>query len=156
LEAMLLAEPDPTFDISSNNNIARMRQKVEAGSRVHEESMLFECVGDQRSCIMGSDCESISVLGELRNQGLYDGENFVLREYLKNSDLERYKTTGSFPATQGPCLMCIRAEIAKALFHVRALERAFCPDTLLQDICNVVNVSTEYCLRDCIMSKPNR
>ena len=80
----------------------------------------------------------------------------ILREYLKNSDLERYKTTGSFPATQGPCLMCIRAEIAKALFHVRALERAFCPDTLLQDICNVVNVSTEYCLRDCIMSKPNR
>ena len=77
---------------------------------------------------------------------------FILREFLLPSEQKEYETTGKYRPEKRLCLMCKRAEIARAYINTRANGMGMRDDSILQDYRNLVDVEGEYNLKDCILS----
>ena len=77
---------------------------------------------------------------------------FTLREFLLPSEDEEAKRTGQWPKERRLCILCKRAEIARAFINIRADGMGVKDNVILQDYRNLVNIPGEYCLEDCILS----
>jgi len=123
------------------------RKETEVVSRAYEEKFLREAINNERVCALGDDCEGYKIMPSSAAQ-----EGFALREFLHPSQMEAYEKTGSWPKEPCLCLMCKRAEIAKAFYNIKADGMCVKSDVTLQDYRNIVGVKGEYRLTDCILS----
>ena len=132
------------FDIHQMNDKERLRANVELVTRRHETEFR-EPVGSQRQCLMDNECEGLKIKNA-------KDRAFILREFLKPSELKEYENTGRYPSERRLCLMCKRMELARAHTNIRADAMGVRDDTILSDWRNLVDVEGEYCLKDCIVS----
>lgn len=133
------------FDIHQMNDKERLRANVELVTRRHETEFLCEPVGSQRQCLMDNECEGLKIKNA-------KDRAFIMREFLKPSELKEYENTGRYPSERRLCLMCKRMELARAHTNIRADAMGVRDDTILSDWRNLVDVEGEYCLKDCIVS----
>ena len=147
VRALLQQKPADTLSPEDIKHQETVRASIQVVTRAYEEQYLRESVGKERPCIMGDQCQGLQLPHVTENA-------FVLREFLLPTEEEEYKRTGKLPQEGRLCLMCKRAEIARAFINVRADGMGVKSDVVLQDYRNVVGVEGEYCLEDCILSSP--
>ena len=66
----------------------------------------------------------------------------VLREFLLPSEEEEAKRTRQWPKEGRLCILCKRAEIARAFINIRADGMGVKNNMILQDYRNIVNITT--------------
>ena len=147
VRALLQQKPSETLSPEDIKHQDKVRASIQVVTRAYEEQYLREPVGKERPCIMGEQCQGLQLPHVTENA-------FILREFLLPMEEEEYKRTGKLPPEGRLCLMCKRAEIARAFINVRADGMGVKSDVVLQDYRNVVGVEGEYCLEDCILSSP--
>ena len=142
---MVQQHPQDTLSPEDTRHKETARANIEVVTREYEEKALREPVGDERECIMGENCQGMQ-LPHVKDQ------KFVLREFLLPSEEEEAKRTGQWPKEGRLCILCKRAEIARAFINIRADGMGVKNNMILQDFRNIVNIAGEYCLEDCILS----
>jgi len=145
VRALIQRPKIPHFDIHQMNDKERLRANVETVTRSYENQFLCEPVGSQRPCLMDNECEGLQITNA-------KDRAFILREFLKPSELKVYENTGKYPSERRLCLMCKRSELARAHTCIRADGMGVRDDTILSDYRNLVDVEGEYCLKNCIVS----
>jgi len=149
VRATLLVDPKPIHDIQRQNNRDRPRPNVEGVSRKEEEEALIEpdIEKGERPCLRGQDCE-----------GKYIACNqpFICKEFFLKSERERIEQTGQKPAERKLCLMCTRADIARAHFNIIADGKGMRQDNVLSNYFNYVDVEGEYRAENCIRDEPGK
>jgi len=128
-------------DVRHRNTV---RVNIPPVPRKYEEEYLREPLRNERSCVMGDQCQGLK-LAHIENP-------FILREFLLPSEEEEYKRSGKLPSETRLCLMCKRSQIARAFFNIRADGMGVKENVILQDYRNLVGQPGEYCMDDCIVS----
>lgn len=147
VKGLLLAAPKDSMAPSGMENKEQSRRNTEVVERAYEESFLREPINNERACALAGVCEGYKIIdGNMSNKG------FVLREFLLPSQMQEYEASGSWPRERSLCLMCKRAEIAKAYYNIKADGMCVKSDITLQDYQNLVGIKGEYRLQDCILS----
>lgn len=144
---LLLRAPLDTLSTTSVRQRG-LRSVVEVVHRKYEDEYLREPIAPERACVNGAACQGMHVCAA-------ENARFVLREFMLPSQDRQYRETGLFPEEVGLCLMCRRAEIARALINIKADGMGVKEDYVIQDFRNIVGVEGEYDLDDCIMSSSN-
>ena len=147
VKELLLAAPKDSMAPNEMENKEQRRRKTEVVERQYEETFLREPINNERGCALGDDCEGFKVIdSNMANAG------FVLREFLLPSQMQVFKSSGTWPTEPSLCLMCKRAEIAKAYYNIKADGMCVKSDVTLQDYQNLVGIKGEYRIQDCILS----
>jgi hypothetical protein len=142
---MVQQHPQDTLSPEDTRHKETARANIEVITREFEEKALREAVGDERECIMAENCQGMQ-LPHVKDQ------KFILREFLLPSEEEEAKRTRVWPKEGRLCILCKRAEIARAFINIRADGMGVKNNMILQDYRNIVNIPGEYCLEDCILS----
>jgi hypothetical protein len=142
---MVQQHPQDTLSPEDTRHKETARANIEVITREFEEKALREAVGDERECIMAENCQGMQ-LPHVKDQ------KFILREFLLPSEEEEAKRTRQWPKEGRLCILCKRAEIARAFINIRADGMGVKNNMILQDYRNIVNIPGEYCLEDCILS----
>ena len=145
IRMMVQQHPQDTLSPEDTRHKETARANIEVITREFEEKALREPVGDERPCIMGENCQGMQ-LPHVQDQ------KFILREFLLPSEEEEAKRTRQWPKEGRLCILCKRAEIARAFINIRADGMGVKNNMILQDYRNIVNIAGEYCLEDCILS----
>ena len=145
IRALLQMAPQDTLSPEDTRHKETARSTIEVVTREYEQRYLREPVNDERACIMGENCQGMQ-LHHVKDQ------KFVLREFLLPSEEENAKRTRQWPKEGRLCILCKRAEIARAFINIRADGMGVKHNMILQDYRNLVNVPGEYRLEDCILS----
>ena len=145
IRALIQQAPQDTLSPEDTRHKETARSTIEVVTREYEQRYLREPVGEERPCIMGDMCQGMQ-LPHVKDQ------KFVLREFLLPSEEEQSKRTRQWPKEGRLCLLCKRAEIARAFINIRADGMGVKNHMILQDYRNLVNVPGEYRLEDCILS----
>ena len=145
IRALLQQPPQDTLSPEDTRHKEQARSSIEVVTRAYEEKFLREPIEDERSCVMNENCQG--------NQLPHITDNkFTLREFLLPSEDEEAKRTGQWPKERRLCILCKRAEIARAFINIRADGMGVKDNVILQDYRNLVNIAGEYSLEDCILS----
>tara|TARA_A100001015_G_C15030712_1_gene733069 strand:- start:1163 stop:2077 length:915 start_codon:yes stop_codon:yes gene_type:complete len=145
IRALLQQPPQDTLSPEDTRHKEQARSSIEVVTRAYEEKFLREPIGEERACVMNENCQG--------NQLPHITDNkFTLREFLLPSEDEEAKRTGQWPKERRLCILCKRAEIARAFINIRADGMGVKDNVILQDYRNLVNIPGEYCLEDCILS----
>lgn len=145
IRAILQLAPQDTLSPEDTRHKETARSTIEVVTRKYEQRYLREPINDERPCIMCDKCQGMQ-LPHINNQ------KFVLREFLLPSEEEQSKRTKQWPKEGRLCILCKRAEIARAFINIRADGMGVKNNMILQDYRNLVNVPGEYRLEDCILS----
>lgn len=145
IRALLQVAPQDTLSPEDTRHKETARSTIEVVTRDYEQRYLREPVGNERQCIMGELCQGMQ-LPHVKDQ------KFILREFLLPSEEEQSKRTRQWPKEGRLCILCKRAEIARAFINIRADGMGVKNNMILQDYRNLVNVPGEYRLEDCILS----
>jgi hypothetical protein len=145
IRALLQQPPQDTLSPEDTRHKEQARSSIEVVTRAYEEKFLREPIEDERACVMNENCQG--------NKLPHINDNkFTLREFLLPSEDEEAKRTGQWPKERRLCILCKRAEIARAFINIRADGMGVKDNVILQDYRNLVNIPGEYCLEDCILS----
>ena len=145
IRAILQLAPQDTLSPEDTRHKETARSTIEVVTREYEQRYLREPINDERPCIMCEKCQGMQ-LPHIKNQ------KFVLREFLLPSEEEQSKRTRQWPKEGRLCILCKRAEIARAFINIRADGMGVKNNMILQDYRNLVNIPCEYRLEDCILS----
>jgi hypothetical protein len=145
IRSMVQQAPQDTLSPEDTRHKETARATIEVVTREYEEKNLREPVGDERACIMAENCQGMQLPHVKDNK-------FVLKEFLVPTELEEAKRTRQWPKEGRLCLLCKRAEIARAFINIRADGMGVKNNMILQDYRNIVNIPGEYRLEDCILS----
>jgi len=145
IRSMVQQSPQDTLSPEDTRHKETARATIEVVTREYEERYMREINGDERQCIMGCNCQGMQ-LPHVTNQ------KFILREFLLPSEEEEAKRTRQWPKEARLCILCKRAEIARAFINIRADGMGVRNNMILQDYRNMVNIPGEYRLEDCILS----
>ncbi len=145
IRSMVQQAPQDTLSPEDTRHKETARATIEVVTREYEERYMREVNGDERQCIMGANCQGMQ-LPHVTNQ------KFILREFLLPSEEEEAKRTRQWPKESRLCILCKRAEIARAFINIRADGMGVRNNMILQDYRNLVNIPGEYRLDDCILS----
>lgn len=145
IRALIQLAPQDTLSPEDTRHKETARSTIEIVTRDYEQGYLREPVQDERPCIMGENCQGMQ-LPHIKDQ------KFILREFLLPSEEEEWKRTRQWPKEGRLCILCKRAEIARAFINIRADGMGVKNNMILQDYRNLVNVPGEYRLKDCILS----
>tara|TARA_E500000331_G_scaffold280358_1_gene273585 strand:- start:86 stop:1021 length:936 start_codon:yes stop_codon:yes gene_type:complete len=145
IRSMVQQAPQDTLSPEDTRHKETARAKIEVVTREYEEKNLREPVGDERPCIMAENCQGMQ-LPHVKEQ------KFVLKEFLLPTENEEAKRTRTWPKEGRLCILCKRAEIARAFINIRADGMGVKQNMILQDYRNIVNIPGEYRLDDCILS----
>ena len=148
IRSLLQTAPQDTLSPEDTRHKEQARSSIEVVTRSYEEKYLREPIGNERSCVMNENCQGMMLNHITDNK-------FILREFLLPSEEEEAKRTGQWPKERRLCILCKRAEIARAFINIRADGMGVKENIILQDYRNLVNISGEYMLEDCILSSPN-
>ena len=130
VRAALLRDPEIIHDINRSNDRERERSNVEGVSRHYEETFLIEpnVKKGERHCVRGDQCECLQI--PCNNP-------FIGKEFFLPSELERVKATGEIPSIRNRCLLCTRADIARALLNIRSDGKGMKRDNVLSNYFNL-------------------
>ena len=145
IRGMVQIAPQDTLSPEDTRHKETARAKIEVVTREYEEKFLREPVGDERPCIMQENCQGMQ-LSQCKDN------RFVLREFLLPTEDEEAKRTCTWPKEGRLCILCKRAEIARAYINIRADGMGVKNNMILQDYRNITGVPGEYILDDCILS----
>jgi hypothetical protein len=145
IRALIQIAPQDTLSPENTRHKETARSTIEIVTREYEKRYLREPVGDERPCILAENCQGMQ-LPHIQEQ------KFSLREFLLPSEEEEAKRTRQWPKEGRLCILCKRAEIARAFINIRADGMGVKTNNILQDYRNLVNVPGEYRLEDCILS----
>lgn len=145
IRAILQLAPQDTLSPEDTRHKETARSTIEVVTREYEERYLREPINNERPCIMCENCQGMQ-LPHVQNQ------KFVLREFLLPSEEDESKRTRQWPKEGRLCILCKRAEIARAFINIRADGMGVKNNMILQDYRNLVNIPGEYRLEDCILS----
>ena len=148
IRSLLQMAPEDTLSPEDTRHKETARSTIEVVPRKYEQRYMREPIGDERSCVMGENCQGMQ-LPHVQEQ------KFVVREFLLPSEEEEAKRTRQWPKEGRLCILCKRAEIARAFINVRADGMGVKNNMILQDYRNLVNIPGEYRLEDCILSSAN-
>jgi len=145
IRAILQTAPQDTLSPEDTRHKETSRASIEVVTRDYETGYMREPVGDERQCIMAENCQGMQ-LPHVKEQ------KFTIREFLLPSEEEEWKRTRQWPKEGRLCILCKRAEIARAFINIRADGMGVKNCMILQDYRNLVNIPGEYKLEDCILS----
>ena len=145
IRALLQQSPEDTLSPEDTRHKETKRSTIEVVTRKYEQGYMREPIGEERKCIMGENCQCMH-LPHIKDQ------KFICREFLLPSEEEEYKRTRQWPKEGRLCILCKRAEIARAFINIRADGMGVKHNNILQNYRNLVNVPGEYRLEDCILS----
>lgn len=145
IRSMVQQAPQDTLSPEDTRHKETARANIEVVTREYEEKNLREPVGDERPCIMAENCQGMQLQHVKENK-------FTLKEFLLPSEDAEAKRTRCWPKEGRLCILCKRAEIARAFINIRADGMGVKQNVILQDYRNLVNIPGEYRLEDCILS----
>ena len=145
IRSMVQQAPQDTLSPEDTRHKETARANIEVVTREYEEKNLREPVGDERPCIMAENCQGMKLQHIKENK-------FTLKEFLLPSEDAEAKRTRQWPKEGRLCILCKRAEIARAFINIRADGMGVKQNVILQDYRNLVNIPGEYRLEDCILS----
>lgn len=114
--------------------------RLECHPRAYEEEFLREPIGAERQCIRNGDCQGLQITG---------CSGFILREFIPPSAI-----TDDIPSQpRGMCIMCRRYEVARLFYRYLSTGAELPSDVKVSNYYNLVGVTGEYDVRDCIVSQ---
>lgn len=128
----LLAHVRHDMEQDTNSNVEMI-----CCPRAYEETYLREAVGTERNCVRGAECEGLHLLVD---------DPFMIREFIYPCQEQQSSDARSM------CLLCRRNEIAKAYYRYETGNAKTFDCLRITDHFNLVGVSGEYDVRDCIVS----
>ena len=133
IRSLLQTAPQDTLSPEDTRHKEQARSSIEVVTRSYEEKYLREPIGNERSCVMNENCQGMMLNHITDNK-------FILREFLLPSEEEEAKRTGQWPKERRLCILCKRAEIARAFINIRADGMGVKENIILQDYRNLVNM----------------
>lgn len=145
---LIQAPINETLSPESIRTKGKIHANIQVVTRKYEEQFLFEPSKKERRCAMDSQCQGLKI-------PTAGNDAFILKEFLLPTEKEELERSGRLPKERRLCLMCKRAEIAKAHINMRAEGMGCRNDVTLQSYRNIVGVEGEYYLRDTIPFSEN-